>query len=162
MPTHEMKPTPQTPERIRLRRFMQTRQRKLGRTWAEIAAKGGVKANTLYRVRVGTEAILPTTRRAIEAGLDWDQGSVDAILAGGDPTPASSSESPEWGQIWVTLPGGSRVMLPVVLERVPGLEDLPEPERRPLLEQMVSRMAHAGWEFLHEEGQKRQKRKMRS
>ncbi|MFE9642391.1 hypothetical protein ACFYOC_25545 [Nocardiopsis alba] len=137
---------------------MEDRQRELGRPWSEVAALGGIKTNTVYRVRAGTASILPTTRRAIEKGMSWSDGSVDVILAGGDPTPAEEQGPASGGsQIWVTLPGGAPVMVPVVLSRIPGLEDLPEAERQPLLEETLNRMVHAGWEFLHEAGQARQK-----
>ncbi|WP_160051455.1 helix-turn-helix transcriptional regulator [Nocardiopsis sp. FR26] len=156
----------QPPERARLRELMEARQEQLGLSWGEVAKAGGVKMNTLYRVRAGVATIQQTTKRAIEDGLQWDEGSVDAILGGGDPTPLEA-DSPQvtarpggqgGSQVWITMPGGgSPVMVPLVWSQIPGLENADSRERAVLTEEMVGRMVHAGWEFLYEEGRKRLK-----
>lgn len=67
--------------RKRLAEAMEARRDQLGITWRQVAAAGGTTYETLRAVRQGTNEITPPTRRAIEAGLHWPGGYVDAILA---------------------------------------------------------------------------------
>lgn len=77
--------------RERLARLMEDRRRELGLTWDEIAFRGSTHAETLRQVRKGERRIRPITRRAIEVGFAWTEGSVERILQGGDPTPVQPS-----------------------------------------------------------------------
>lgn len=154
------------PEREALQRAMETRQKELGITWQEVAREGGVKADTIRAARLGDAPIQQSTRAAIERGLRWRPGSVNTILAGGSAIPldatgpqASRGASGASGsQMWVTPPdGGEPAMIPVVWSLIPGLEATTPEERAALLEEMVARMVHTGWAFLHESGAERLK-----
>lgn len=72
----------------RLAELMDARRLELGMTWEEVASAAGIKPPTLRAIRNGTNRPSQLTKRGIERALRWAPGSVDAILAGGDPTPA--------------------------------------------------------------------------
>ena len=80
-----------TTPRQHLTKHMEARQQDLGDTWDTIAARGLTNAETLRQVRRGDRPIRRTTQRAVEAGLLWAEGSVAAILAGGDPAPLTQT-----------------------------------------------------------------------
>ncbi|MFF8768525.1 hypothetical protein ACF07Q_28755 [Nocardiopsis dassonvillei] len=154
----------QPPERVALREEMEARLEEMGNTWQEAAGRGRVKADTLRAARTGTAPIQRTTRVAIDRAMRWEEGSVDTILAGGKPTPleagglhvSARSVSGRGSQVWITLPGGgSPVMVPLVWDLIPGLEDATDAERAQAMEEMVGRMVHAGWAYLHELGAER-------
>jgi hypothetical protein len=77
----------QSPQRQRLRTLMEARREELRLPWTEVAAAGGTSVKTISNVRIGEQGILPETRHMIETGLRWAPGSIEAILAGGDPAP---------------------------------------------------------------------------
>lgn len=153
-------------ERVALERAMDARRRFLRHSWEDVAREGGVKADTIRAARTGSAPIQQSTRAAIERGLQWQPGSVSAVLAGGDATPLEAI-GPQVGpgqsgasgsQLWITPPGGGApAMVPVVWSLIPGLEDATPEERAALTDEMIARMVHAGWSYLHEEGAKRLK-----
>lgn len=54
---------------------------------SEFSRRAGINRQTLYNLRDGRNSNLRSgTKDGIERLLDWAPGSVDAILAGGDPT----------------------------------------------------------------------------
>lgn len=69
-------------ERDLLAQHMETRRQELRLTWDQVAVRGSITAETLRQVRIGDRPIRPLTKRAIEEGLDWPAGTVDAILTG--------------------------------------------------------------------------------
>lgn len=71
--------------RQRLARLMDERRSDLGLTWNEVADKAGITREGLRRMRTGTGHIRSLTKRGIERALQWTSGSVDRILAGGEP-----------------------------------------------------------------------------
>lgn len=75
---------------------MEDRRDDLTLTWDQVAAKGSTHAETLRQVRKHRREISRQTKRAIEIGLDWRTGSVDRILAGGqpEPLPAAATDLP--------------------------------------------------------------------
>jgi transcriptional regulator with XRE-family HTH domain len=82
----------------RLARHARDRRGDLGLTQAEAAAAGGLSISTLRLIEGGRQAgYRPAILRALERGLQWERGSVRAILAGGGPVPAGEDEP--------TLPG---------------------------------------------------------
>lgn len=158
--------TPRTPEREALQEAMEARREYLKITWQDVAREGGVKADTIRAARTGTAPIQQSTHAAIERGLQWKPGSVGAVLAGGEPTPLEAigprvgqgASGASGSQVWVTPPGGGApAMVPVVWSLIPGLENTSPEERAALTEEMIARMAHAGWAFLHESGIERLK-----
>lgn len=78
--------------RRRLAALMEDRRVELGLRWqdvADAATAAGFKVSlkTLHSVRAGTADVRPLTRRGIEVGLQWEAGSVQAILDDRDPAP---------------------------------------------------------------------------
>ncbi len=85
--------------RRRLAELMEERRLDLGLLWqgvADAAVAAGFKLSlkTLHSVRAGTAGIRPLTQRAIEAGLQWEHGSIQQIENGGDPVPVSAAPAP--------------------------------------------------------------------
>jgi hypothetical protein len=79
------------------------RRKELGLTQPDVVARGGPSVETLRMVenhRAGQ--LRPRSRRNLEQVLLWESGSVDAILAGGVPTPQREkpSEPPESDRFW--------------------------------------------------------------
>lgn len=72
-------------DRDRLAQAMDDRRRFLRLRWDDVAVKGSISYETLRQVRFGTGTMRALTKRGIEEALDWNAGSVDAILAGGEP-----------------------------------------------------------------------------
>lgn len=95
-----MHPTQETDAaaRSRLAQLMDERRVQLGLTWNEVAERASLTKEGLRTVRTGTRKIMPLTKGGIEVALAWQQGSVDAILAGGTPedapTAARTHETP--------------------------------------------------------------------
>ncbi|MGW4422616.1 hypothetical protein [Streptosporangium sp. NPDC004631] len=65
----------------------------LGLLWADVATASGITTEALRTIRTGSGGMRPLTKRGIEIALLWEQGSVDAILNGGDPTPLPAGHS---------------------------------------------------------------------
>jgi hypothetical protein len=78
-------------DRARLAALMNERRVDLGLRWADVAALGGISAETLRAVRRDPGPLRDLTKAGIENGLQWQRGSVDRILAGGEP----ASRDPE-------------------------------------------------------------------
>ncbi|GAA4059572.1 hypothetical protein GCM10022214_10110 [Actinomadura miaoliensis] len=74
--------------RQRLARLMDERRAELRLTWHEVAERAGMTREGLRRTRTGSGSIRSLTKRGIEDALEWAVGSVDMILAGGDPLPS--------------------------------------------------------------------------
>lgn len=70
----------------RLGRLMNERRLDLTLKWQQIAQRAGITVTTLGAVRKGRNAPTADTKHGLERALQWASGSVDAILAGGDPT----------------------------------------------------------------------------
>lgn len=66
--------------RERLAAAMEARAVDLDMTWREVAAVANLSYETLRAVRRGTGAIPPRTRRKIDRGLSWPQGTVNSII----------------------------------------------------------------------------------
>lgn len=76
--------------------WVRTRREALGLKWREVAAIAGVAPATIHRAnKNGGETLQPSTRRNVERALEWEPCSIDAILAGGEPTPVGTTAEPE-------------------------------------------------------------------
>jgi transcriptional regulator with XRE-family HTH domain len=75
------------PARARLAMLMDERRRDLRLTWDQVAGRAGINRETLRQIRTGSGNIRPLSATGIEDALEWDRGSIDRILAGGDPAP---------------------------------------------------------------------------
>lgn len=65
---------------------MKARVIELDMTWEALATRAGVVVETLRSIRKGRNRPNGRTARRIEDALAWAYGSIDAILAGGEPT----------------------------------------------------------------------------
>lgn len=89
--------------RKRLADAMDERRIELGLTWREVAQRGRISPETVRAARNGTSNIPPLTAKALEEGLAWRRGTIEALLsdepvaapaAATAPNPASESERP--------------------------------------------------------------------
>ena len=87
-------PTTAPAHRERLAKLMDDRRKELRLNWQQVSESGGIPIKTLHAVRTGSRDIRDTTQAAIEDGLRWERGSVQAILDGGDPAPAVTTQPP--------------------------------------------------------------------
>lgn len=60
-----------------------------GLSWIDLADAVGVSESALRNIRKGRNSPSELTKRRLEDALQWRHGSVDEVLAGGDPTPAN-------------------------------------------------------------------------
>jgi hypothetical protein len=84
----------QSEARQRLAVLMDKRRLDLRLTWQDVAEQGDVSLRALANARTGDSEIRPLTRRGIEAGLQWEAGSVDRTLDGGYPVPEEEDPLP--------------------------------------------------------------------
>lgn len=77
---------PHEDQRRRLARLMNARRVDLHLKWETLAKRAGLTYEGLRVVRDGDRPMLDLTKAGIEDGLEWDRGSIDAILNGGEPT----------------------------------------------------------------------------
>lgn len=80
-------PTEDETPRERLARLMDERRADLELNWQEVADTAGLTREGLRKIRYGTRAMQTDSKVGLERALRWKRGSVNAILAGGDPTP---------------------------------------------------------------------------
>ncbi len=65
------------------------RRRELGLTQPDVQERGGPSVATQRAIENDRVGRLSTRmRRALEDALEWEPGSIDAVLAGGSPAPA--------------------------------------------------------------------------
>ena len=64
---------------------MDSRRRDLRLKWDEVAARAGIHRETLRQIRIGKGDIRPLSATGIEDALQWEHGSIDRILNGGEP-----------------------------------------------------------------------------
>lgn len=76
-----------TPPPHRLDEHMDARRLDLRMTWREVADAASISPETIRAVRRGDNVPGDITRRGLEDALRWEPGSINRILAGGDPTP---------------------------------------------------------------------------
>ncbi|MEV6035958.1 hypothetical protein AB0L65_32715 [Nonomuraea sp. NPDC052116] len=70
--------------------LMERRRIALHLRWDDVAEAAGISAAFLRKIRSGTGA-RPLTMAKLEAALNWAPGSIDAILAGGEPADFEAS-----------------------------------------------------------------------
>lgn len=67
-----------------------------GMTQVALAVAADVSESTIQNLEAGKARVRqPPSVKKVEAALGWTPGSADAVLAGGDPTPAPSSQPEE-------------------------------------------------------------------
>jgi hypothetical protein len=62
-------------------------------TWAEVASEARITVETLRAIRRGNNQPSTLTKRGLERALQWQAGSIQAVLAGGDPATSPSLPS---------------------------------------------------------------------
>lgn len=77
--------------RIRLAQQIEQRIEALALEYAEVCRRADISDETLGKIRKGMKARSATYLK-LERALQWAQGSIAAILAGGEPTPLEVSE----------------------------------------------------------------------
>lgn len=80
--------------RSRLARLIQTRRRELRLSERQAAATAGVARNTWASAEEGVKQLAEKSIAGIEAALQWAPGSVERILAGGNPAPLNDQPEP--------------------------------------------------------------------
>lgn len=123
---------------------MDARREDLELTWRQVAEAAGIHYETIRAARKGRAGIPEQTRRAIEKGLRWEQGSVDAILRGGKPTLLPATE-PRTDQEPDPLKGfldrlrGLILRMPPdrILDLLDMFPEVPEAERYQLLRRIT-------------------------
>jgi transcriptional regulator with XRE-family HTH domain len=83
--------------RTRLGQAMEQRRIALRMAWQDVAKAANLSVAGLGAIRRGERSPMPLTRRKLEDALRWQAGSIEAIQAGGDPTPISSGGEPSPG-----------------------------------------------------------------
>jgi hypothetical protein len=79
----------------RLDEAMDARRLDLDLNWDEVATAAGIALATLRAIRRGANRPSRLTKRRIENALQWEPGSIDAIFAGGGPTPIAPVDPPK-------------------------------------------------------------------
>lgn len=77
----------------RLSEAMERRRLELRMKWTQVAERADLSQAGLGAIRRGERSPSPLTRARIEHALEWAPGSVDAILAGGDPITSAAGVS---------------------------------------------------------------------
>ena len=104
---------PESPNRQRLAVLMEQRRKDLRLRWQDVAERSGLSLKTLHSVRSSDKRVAELTKTGIEDGLRWEHGSIDLVLAGGDPVPLSSADpGPQEASPLSVLPGGAPESLP--------------------------------------------------
>jgi len=83
-----MRLPPESDGRRRLGELIEERRLDLRLRLRDLADVSGLSTETLRQIKAGSGGLRPLTKRALEEALRWAPGSVDAILAGGDPAEA--------------------------------------------------------------------------
>lgn len=76
---------------VRLNEAMEDRRLSLDLEWRDVADTANVSYETLRALRRTGQASSLTKRRTEEA-LQWEPGSIDEVLSGGEPTPVGQPE----------------------------------------------------------------------
>jgi hypothetical protein len=76
-----------TPQRERLKTAIENRAVELRLKLNKVAQRADMSAANFLRIRTGEVALTPLAAAAIEDALEWENGSIQAILDGRDPTP---------------------------------------------------------------------------
>lgn len=84
-------PTQQPHER--LAEAMNARRLSLHLNWKAVASRAGISYESLRAIRRGEYRPSELSAAGLDEALEWEPGSVDAILDGGDPTPADAPAS---------------------------------------------------------------------
>lgn len=82
-----------TPDRERLKTAIEGRAVELRLKLSQVAARAEMSAANFLRIRNGEVALTPLAIAAIEHALEWERGSVQAVLDGDPPTPRGDTRA---------------------------------------------------------------------
>lgn len=119
-------------QRERLAQHMDERRIDLGLRWADVADLAGLTPEGLRGVRRGDGELRGLTRRGIEDALQWSRGSVQTVLAGGEPSVVGEESVPVAG---VPVTDVSDIQLSRVREAIEADPSLLEEAKLHLLNQ---------------------------
>jgi transcriptional regulator with XRE-family HTH domain len=81
---------------VRLGAAVKASRKAMGITQPQLGAAAGVSRATVQNIEAGQDyARVTPTLRAIERALDWQEGSIEVVLAGGDPVAPGAVPFPE-------------------------------------------------------------------
>lgn len=92
--THNTPPRPRAA--VDLEAAMEQRRVKLRMSWRDVSVAAGMSYEGLRAIRKGERHPNPVTKGRIEDALQWTPGSVDTVLAGGEPTPVVTEPRPQY------------------------------------------------------------------
>ncbi|MGC5027403.1 hypothetical protein ACLQ3K_21865 [Tsukamurella sp. DT100] len=119
----------------RLGNEVAARRVQLRLTQQQVQERGGPSATKQRELENGRTSVLSASkRRDLERALDWQPGSVEAILDGGDPTPARLGE-------------GLAALIPVGMDRREESLLLPSSKGNPEYIQQAARLARPTREY---------------
>lgn len=117
--------------RVRLGEAMAERRRELGLSVTRAAAAARIDRTTWSTTESGVRLIATYNRAGVERALGWEAGSIDAVLAGGEPLLAKPA---------VSQPNADR--LAAEIERIKGLP-LPADDRLTMVRALIDLYAEA-------------------
>jgi transcriptional regulator with XRE-family HTH domain len=115
----------------RLDEALEERRVDLDLTWRELADAARMSEPALRAIRRGTYAPSTRTRRRLERAIGWQQGSIDAVLAGGEPTTVDPLEALNDDEL--------RLLREAIARAVAELGDAKDERQRERLEAEVTR-----------------------
>jgi hypothetical protein len=131
----------------RLDDAMDARRLDLDLRWREVADRARLNEATLRAIRVGRNKPSQLAKRRIEEALQWASGSVDAVMAGGEPKPLKAAES---DRIYedsvdrleqrVRTPGGQAALRGAISVLQSQLDVEPDPEEQAALRGLIAKL----------------------
>ncbi|MBK3630400.1 hypothetical protein JHN59_37510 [Streptomyces sp. MBT49] len=126
--------------RIRLAQYIERRISALALEYAEVCRRADISDETLSKVRKGMRA-RSSTYTKLERALNWERGSIGAILDGGEPTPldappgrAPAARAPDAPPLERELALAQRLLAATIREMQLSPEEADEVWRRVRLE----------------------------
>lgn len=111
------------------------RRLELGLSARTASARAGINRATWASLEANTNRLSRHLWSAVETTLQWQPGSIEAVLAGGDPTPVTRPTT--------TPPQTNSARLAAEIERVKRLP-LPIEDRLTMLRALIDLYAEAG------------------
>lgn len=112
-----MTATPPSEALTRLAQYVERRIAELVLEYAEVCRRAEISDETLIKIRKGLNARASTYRK-LERALQWQQGSIGRILAGGEPTPLEAAGDQPQGEDSPPAPAGAAFSPGEALRRV--------------------------------------------
>lgn len=116
--------------RQRLARLVQERRREIGLSVRAAAQASGVARNTWIGVEDAARKTADSNYAGVERALQWEPGSVDAILAGGEPRP-KPLVAPSLADTAATAGPGEQAMIRIMRS------NLPEQQKRAIVRMVL-------------------------